>query len=138
MAYFQLPFGVRVAGGEPLDGDRYVVVNTAGRDSLLTNERTHLGIQVYVENIKVLYILQGATNADWVEIGLGGSDLTYLFDQTVASVLWTINHDMGKYPAVETFDSISGDEVKGLINYVDVDNLTITFNVAFAGKATLN
>ena len=137
MGFFQLPFGVRVAGGEPLDGDRYVVSTSVARNSLLTNGRTHLGIQVYVEDIKVLYILQGATNADWVEIGLGGSDLTYLFDQSPAAILWTINHDMGKYPAVEIFDS-NGDEMEGFVNYIDVNNLTITFNVAFAGKATLN
>ena len=137
MGFFQLPFGVRVAGGEPLDGDRYVVATTVGRNSLLTNGRTHLGIQVYVEDIKILYLLQGPANTDWVEIGLGGSDLTYLFDQTPAATLWTINHDMGKYPAVQIFDA-SGDEVHGFVNYVDVDNLTITFNIAFAGKATLN
>ena len=137
MAYFQLPFGVRVAGGEPLDGDRYVVVNTAGRDSLLTNERTHLGIQIYVENIKVLYILQGATNADWVEIGLGSGDLTYLFDQVTPLLVWNINHDMGKHPAINVFDS-AGDDMECEINYIDVNNVELTFNIAFAGKATLN
>lgn len=136
MAFFQLPFGVRVAGGEPLDADRYVVASTVGRDLLLTNGRTYLGLQVYVENIKKLYILQGATNADWVEIGLG-SDLTYLWDQVTPAITWTINHNMGKHPSVSVFD-ISGDEVEANVNYVDLDNITITFNEAFAGKATLN
>lgn len=137
MNYFQLPFGVRVAGNEPLDGDRYVVATTLGRNSLLTNGRTYLGIQVYVEDIKILYILQGVTNSDWVEIGLGGSDLTYLFDQVAPLIVWNINHDMGKHPAVNIFDT-AGDEVDAEVNYVDVNNITITFNAAFAGKATLN
>jgi hypothetical protein len=137
MEFFELPFGVRVAGGEPLDGDRYVVASTAGRDSLLTNNRTHQGILIYVEDIKKLYILQGPTNTDWVEIALGGADLTLLFDQPIPAITWNINHDMGKHPAVSVLNS-SGDEVEAEINYVDVDNIIITFNAAFAGKATLN
>lgn len=136
MGFFQLPFGVRVAGGEPLDGDRYVVATITGRNLLLTQGRTFEGLQVYVEADQVLYILKGATNSDWVPLA-GGGDLTWEFVQAAPLTLWTLAHNLGKEPSV-TIKNNSGDEVEAFVNHVDDNNLTITFNVAFAGIATLN
>jgi len=73
MAFFNLPFGVRVAGSDPIDGDRYLAVDLAARDALIGIGRAKEGQQVYVESEKILYVLKGATNAGWTEVGSGGS-----------------------------------------------------------------
>lgn len=74
MAYFNLPFGVRIAGTDPIDGDRYIAVDIAARDSLVPS-RAGEGQQCYVESEKVLYILKGVTNADWSPIDTGGGGI---------------------------------------------------------------
>jgi len=71
MAFFNLPFGVRVAGSDPIDGDRYLAVDIAARDSLIPGGRAKEGQQVYVESTKILYVLKGPANTDWVEVGSG-------------------------------------------------------------------
>jgi len=72
MAFFNLPFGVRVAGSDPIDGDRYLAVDIAARDALIGIGRAKEGQQVYVEATKILYVLKGATNLDWAEVGGSG------------------------------------------------------------------
>jgi hypothetical protein len=82
MANFDLPFGVRVAGDDPIDKDRYIAGTIVQRDAILDNARAHEGLQCYVEADKTLYILKGNTNLDWDIIassdGAGGvQDVTY-------------------------------------------------------------
>jgi hypothetical protein len=76
-SFFNLPFGVRVAGAEPVDGDRYLGATAGFRDALITTERAFEGVQVYQEDTKTLYILETLVQGDpnnsvWAEIG-GGS-----------------------------------------------------------------
>ena len=61
----------------------------------------------------------------------------YTHNQAVASATWNVAHNMGKYPSVSIVDS-SGDEVEGDVNYVSLNQLTISFTAAFSGKAYLN
>ena len=65
------------------------------------------------------------------------NDKNYLYIQNIASDIWVVNHNLNKYPAVSVIDS-SGNEVTGDVEYIDVNNLVITFKGAFKGKATLN
>ncbi len=58
-------------------------------------------------------------------------------NQDIANSLWTISHNMGKFPSVTIIDS-SGDEVEGDVKHIDINNLTISFSSAFTGKAHLN
>ena len=48
-----------------------------------------------------------------------------------------INHNLGKYPSITVIDS-GGSEVIGEVEYVDTNNVTLTFSAAFSGKAFLN
>lgn len=66
-----------------------------------------------------------------------GADKHYEHVQGVASATWNIAHGLNKYPSVSIVDS-SGNIVIGDTNYVDVNNVTLTFAGAFAGKAYLN
>jgi hypothetical protein len=65
------------------------------------------------------------------------NDKTYEYTQSTASTEWSIKHNLNKFPSVTVIDS-SGGGVVGSVNYIDVDNLTITFSAAFSGKAYLN
>jgi hypothetical protein len=51
--------------------------------------------------------------------------------------VWTIEHNLGKRPSVVVIDS-AGDQVEGMVAYLDANNLMITFSAAFGGEAYLN
>lgn len=73
-----------------------------------------------------------------IELGIGGGgDKHYPFSQNIPSAVWLINHGLNKFPAATVIDS-GGNEVVGDINYVNNNNMTITFSSAFAGKCYLN
>ena len=62
---------------------------------------------------------------------------TFIFTQAVAATVWNINHSLCKFPSVTVVDT--GDTVVfGQIEYIDNENIRITFNTAFSGKAYLN
>lgn len=66
-----------------------------------------------------------------------GSSGSFTFDQAVPASVWTINHPLSKMPAVAVVDS-AGNVVEGDIQYVDQDQVIVTFNATFSGKAYLN
>lgn len=71
-------------------------------------------------------------------LGIGsGDDKHFTFTQSIASDLWTIQHDLGKYPSVSIVDS-SENEVVGDVTYLTKNKLTISFTAPFSGKAYLN
>lgn len=61
----------------------------------------------------------------------------YVHTQAIASNLWTINHNLGRYPSVTVVDTANS-KVYGDVFYNDENSLTISFNGAFSGKAFLN
>lgn len=75
---------------------------------------------------------------DIVNFALAGStDKTYVHNQSTPSAIWAIQHDLGKFPSV-TAVNINNIESLGEVQYVDTNNLTITFSAGFSGKAYLN
>jgi hypothetical protein len=66
-----------------------------------------------------------------------GASTTYTFTQGSPSLLWTVTHNLGRWPAVSVVDS-SGSEVDGDTLYIDSNNLTIGFSAPFSGLAYLN
>jgi hypothetical protein len=73
---------------------------------------------------------------EYVSAGSLGVDLNYTHSQSSSSS-WVIPHNLGKMPSVTVIDG-SGNRVHGDVSYTDLNNLTITFNTAFAGSAYLN
>ena len=65
------------------------------------------------------------------------SDKTFLYTQKESLEVWDINHNLNKYPSVTVIDS-SGSEVIGEVEYIDKNNLKISFKGGFKGTATLN
>lgn len=74
---------------------------------------------------------QGPPGAD------GTGDATYLHDQQSPASVWTIDHGLGKEPAVTVIDS-AGSQVIGDISFPTLNRVVLTFSAAFAGRARLN
>ena len=65
------------------------------------------------------------------------SDKNFVFNQTEATNVWVIDHNLGKLPSVMVTDS-AGSVVEGEIKYNSENRITITFKGGFKGKAILN
>jgi hypothetical protein len=62
---------------------------------------------------------------------------TYTHTQVSPSATWTIPHNLSRFPAVAVVDS-GGTEVLPNIQYIDTNNLIISFDSPTSGKAYLN
>lgn len=60
----------------------------------------------------------------------------FVFTQTTPAAVWNINHNLNGYPAVTVIDS-GGTLVEGDVDYLDVNNVRLTFSAAFSGQASL-
>ena len=70
----------------------------------------------------------------WVDVASLG---TYIYQQDVSSLSWMIGHGLGYFPSV-TIVGFDGIVVEADVRYVDNDNVTLNFGVAFSGRAYLN
>lgn len=61
----------------------------------------------------------------------------HIHNQSGASAMWTITHNLGKYPSVSVVDT-ANNEVIGEVEYITDTELTIKFSAPFSGKAFLN
>lgn len=80
-------------------------------------------------------IIQGVTLEQVTEI-VNAANATFIHFQGAAAALWTIVHNLGRYPPVSVVDSAEN-VVGGNINYLDSNSLTAEFAFAFSGKAYL-
>lgn len=64
-------------------------------------------------------------------------DKNFVYTQSSAAATWNITHNLNKYPSVSIVDS-GGNMVTGDIQYIDLNNVTLSFTSAFTGKAYLN
>lgn len=63
-----------------------------------------------------------------------GTGSNYVHTQAIPSATWTVAHNLGYYPSVTVVDS-SKREVEGQVEYIDINNVIITFAAAFSGSA---
>lgn len=61
----------------------------------------------------------------------------HIHTQDVPAAEWTVTHSLGKFPSVTIIDS-TGNEVIGEVNFTSNNQVVLTFNGAFSGKAYLN
>jgi hypothetical protein len=62
---------------------------------------------------------------------------SYIHIQSAAASTWTINHNLGYYPAVSIVDS--GESVViGDVTYISTNTLSVSFTASFGGKAYLS
>lgn len=66
-----------------------------------------------------------------------GADKNFVYKQSSASDMWTVVHNLGKYPSITVVDS-AGTVVVGEIVLQTTEQAVISFNGAFSGKAYCN
>lgn len=71
------------------------------------------------------------------DVGPSGGDRHYTHSQAVPDTVWTVTHNLGKYPSITVFDS-SGAEVEGEVAHLSNAALTVTFSAGFSGYAYAN
>lgn len=62
---------------------------------------------------------------------------SFIHSQMVSASEWVITHNLGKYPSVTIVDS-ANTTVVGEVEYITTNELKVSFNAAFSGKAYLN
>ena len=106
----------------------------------IPSDKRKQGMEVYVVATDTNYVL-ASDLVTWTAQTSGGGGGTveaseFIYNQVVPMSVWTINHNLNKYPVVVVVDS--GNTVFiGDISYTDPNNLTITFSSTFGGKAYL-
>ena len=58
----------------------------------------------------------------------------FIHNQQIPSMVWNIQHNLGKHPEVTTEDA-GGVVIYGTVHYTNDNNLTITFVFAITGRA---
>lgn len=87
-----------------------------------------------VESDSSTDIIEVATPGPQGPQGLSGSAASsYVHDQMTASTVWTINHNLGKFPTPNFFDSLD-EEIEGSVHHVNNNQLTVLFTSAVSGK----
>lgn len=93
----------------------------------------------------------GANNQNIIEVNTGGcvtrinlnpaitfnNNSSFEFVQQTAATVWNISHNMGLKPNVKTED-LQGNDIVGVVDYIDNNTVRVTFNQAVAGKAYLS
>ncbi len=75
----------------------------------------------------------GTLTTSWQD----NTDSTFVFTQGVSSTTWNIQHNLGKFPSVSVVNT-NDFVIHGEVEYIDSNNVTLTFSAGFTGKAFLN
>lgn len=67
----------------------------------------------------------------------GVGDKSFRYEQSTPSAVWTISHNLNKYPSVVVIDS-ANDVCEGHIAYPTPNRTVLTFSAPFTGVAHLN
>lgn len=128
--------------------DSYIMISE-------TNDKTNFGVyqvnSIARDNIETLFfnvqLSLVKSNGDLIantnyflsivnlNIGIGDAHFTYV--QSTPDVNWLINHSLGKHPSVSIVDE-NGNMIMADVNYIDLQNLQITFSQPLSGQAFLN
>lgn len=95
-----------------------------------------LSIGTVTEGLEAQVTITGTPPAQVLNfvLPIGG---VYTHTQSSPSTTWTIIHNLGYHPSVTVVDSADS-AVVGDVTYVSENQLTVTFSVAFGGKAYLS
>lgn len=104
------------------------------------NKLTDVDVFIKGRNTKVDVSVPPSPGAD-IDIGIGtnygGGDKHYRHIQATASNVWEVKHNLNKYPSVTVVDSAEN-VVVGDVEYIDKNNVVLTFTTSFAGEAYFN
>lgn len=113
--------------------ETFKFVPTAGKEETINNTEKVTGrMHMAYDTGKIFF-----DKSDSERVLIAQKDSNFIFNQIIPSSVWTINHNLNKLPNITIIDS-AGTEVKGEIEYVDDNNLILTFSSEFSGRAILN
>lgn len=61
---------------------------------------------------------------------------SFVFTQTTASTIWTINHGLNRAVSVTLLDG-GNEEIVGTVVHTNLNTVTVTFNVPVSGQALI-
>lgn len=120
----------------------YRTVGTIEERNNIPEARLTKGMLVYVESEDKIYKLLQDSNDEWywseLTIGSGGVD-SYTHIQTSPSNIWNIQHNLDRYPSATIMVEIDNKlcVVMSDVEYVDNNNIKITFASEYSGQAYL-
>jgi hypothetical protein len=84
---------------------------------------------------------KGATSSQFIGYNTTSSKLeyktlNYIHYQPSTASVWTINHNLNRFPSVTVVDS-AGSVIEGAIQYDSNNSITLTFSLPFSGKVYL-
>jgi|TARA_R110000744_G_scaffold127455_1_gene234252 hypothetical protein len=143
-----LPGGQAVSSYANLFNGKDIILSEIGnRNSYgtykVTNITTYLpdvnffevSLEASVSNGAILqdkyYIFSEFVNGDLEE------DKHFTYNQGIPSSVWNIQHNLNKFPSVSIVDT-SGSIIYTDVEYIDINNLRLTFFSALSGKAYMN
>lgn len=126
------------------NGTGWVVTDDAVSSTLVTNTSSgQTLVDISGGNTPIVgqtLIATSSKTAVWSDIptsgGSGGSSSQIAYNQIIPSNVWTIVHNLHKYPVVVVADS-AGTIFIGDIDYISDMSLVITFSASFGGTAYL-
>lgn len=98
---------------------------------------TALQLSVQPNVTQIIKVVPRGTQGERGLPGPSGVDLHYVHEQVTPAATWNVTHGLNKYPSVVVLDS-TGSVVVGTVNYVDENNVSISFSGGFAGRAIFN
>ena len=126
--------------GDPVP-DRMKVIDDASGPPTVDDDAASLGVTVgslWIDtaNHRAWVCLDATSGAAvWAELTGDPADHVYRHDQLVAETTWTIDHGLGRYPAITVLDS-GGREVECAVEHTDQDQAVLTLAYATSGIAT--
>lgn len=132
---------LKLEDNDPLTGAKKKVTDGLGNQTPLSISTSEVKSSVNVEaqgfktptgTSTEILMADGSVNS---AASLG--DKNYIHNQGSALAIWTINHNLDKFPSVIVIDSANSNVV-GEIDYLSSNSLTVTFSGAFSGTAYIN
>lgn len=71
-----------------------------------------------------------------IKIPVGGN-VTFTWNQNLALAVWTIPHNLNRFPSVTVVDTL-GNRVESDVQYLDANMVQVNHGSALAGRAYLN
>ena len=101
----------------------------------ITIEAVDANGSILEDKFYAIAVYPGFVNPD-IDPSAGG-DKNFVYTQLVASAVWNVQHNLDKLPSVSIVND-DNVQVFASVEYVDNNNLIITFTAPFSGKAYMN
>lgn len=119
------PFSDAIIGARHLSSTTANIVDTTIN---LANEKLVADARNYQQILTNVNIMTNSSSTP---------DKAFVFEQEKPTNVWLIEHEMEKHPSVSIVDN-EGLLIMGDVQYIDTNNVKVTFATEFAGKAYLN